>query len=300
MKFGIYRIDDLLNEQNLVRIERKINAPLSFISVFRAWNRCAIEDDILWLTELMASRREILLTWEPWLIPADPVRPELQPDFSLRAIGSGKYDVYIRSFATVIKGFPRPIYLRPLHEMNGFWYPWCGTVNRNDPDEFRPVWRRLRRLFAEVGALNVRWVWSPFAKSHPPTSANKIEQYFPGDDAVDVLALDGYNWGKCPSWGVWQDFSELFGTGYDSVTSLSEKPVIIAETASASEGGSKARWIRKMASVLPSRFPRVETLIWFDTNKECDWRIASSSRSLEAFREVAPALFDVGIDPGSQ
>jgi beta-mannanase len=290
MRLGIYRLDGLLDEDNLAKIEREIDASIEVISVFRAWNRCAIEEDLPWLASLGSSRREILLTWEPWRIPPDPAKPEEQPDFSLKAILSGRYDTYIRAFAAAIRDARRLIHLRPMHEMNGFWYPWCGTVNGNVPGDFQPAWRRLRRLFAEEGAGNVMWVWSPYASSLPPDPENQMERYFPGDEDVDLTALDGYNWGTRMPGGAWQDFADIFQVGYARLTSMSRKSVMIAETASAEEGGSKAEWIRGMTRALPSCFPRIDTLIWFDTDKERDWRISSSPPSLEAFREGWSAL----------
>jgi beta-mannanase len=290
MRLGIYRPDGLLDEENLAQLEREIGAPVAMVSAFRAWNRCAIEDDLGWLAALGASRREILLTWEPWRIPPDPAAPQAQPEFSLREILSGRYDAYIRSFAVAIRGLCRTVLLRPMHEMNGFWYPWCGTVNGNAPGEFQFAWGRLRRLFAAEKAGNVRWVWSPYGSSIPPGPENRIESYFPGDEEIDLTALDGYNWGTRLPEGTWLEFEEIFGAGYAAVTAISRKPVMVGETASAEEGGSKAAWIRHMARTLPLRFPRVETLVWFDTDKERDWRISSSPGSLADFREAWPAL----------
>lgn len=290
MRLGIYRPDGLRDEASLAQLEREIRAPVAMISAFRAWNRCAVEDDLPWLAALGSARREILLTWEPWRIPAEPARPEAQPEFSLRAILSGRYDAYVRAFAAAVRDLGRPVHLRPMHEMNGFWYPWCGTVNGNAPGEFPAAWKRLRRLFGAEGAGNVAWVWSPYATSLPPGPENRMERYFPGDDAVDLTGLDGYNWGtRLPGEG-WREFAEIFEAGYAEATSLSARPVMIAETASAEEGGCKADWIRGMARALPSRFPRVGTLVWFDTDKERDWRISSSPGSLEAFREAWSAL----------
>lgn len=290
MRLGVYRPDGLLDEGALAQLEREINAPIALISAFRAWNRCAIADDLAWLAALGASRRGILLTWEPWRIPPDPAAPQAQPEFALREILSGRHDAYIRSFAAAIGGLARRILLRPMHEMNGFWYPWCGTVNGNSPGDFRRAWRRLRRLFAEEKAANVLWVWSPHASSVPPGPENRIESYFPGDEHLDLVALDGYNWGTRLPEANWLEFEEIFQAGYLEVTAVSRKPLMIAETASAEEGGSKAAWIRRMAHALPDRFPRVETLVWFDTDKERDWRISSSPASLAAFREAWPAL----------
>lgn len=291
MKFGIYRLEFFLGEEAVADCEAQFQVPISVLSFYRAWNQCDIEDDRQWFDDVAASPREVLLTWEPWLIPPDPDHPEKQPDFSLQTILSGKYDNYIRSFARMLKEFPRRIYLRPMHEMNGFWYPWCGTVNGNRPEEFRFVWRHLRRLFAAEGAGNIAWVWSPYTTSHPPLEENAINRYFPGAKEIDVMALDGYNWGTSTQWGTWQDFGTLFTVSYKILSELSDKPIIIAETACAEQGGNKGEWIRDMLSSLPLNFPRIEAIVWFDIDKECDWRLASSSSSLRAFRQMAENLF---------
>jgi hypothetical protein len=38
---------------------------------------------------------------------------------------------------------------------------------------------------------------------------------------------------------------------------------------------------------LPARFPRLRAVVWFDQNKETDWRVNSSDAALAAFRTVA-------------
>lgn len=51
-----------------------------------------------------------------------------QPAYSLKKISGGSLDTYLRTFARSAKAFGRTIWLRPFHEMNGTWYPWCGTT----------------------------------------------------------------------------------------------------------------------------------------------------------------------------
>lgn len=289
MRLGIYQFRDLLDETALNSLEEEYGAAISILSFYRAWNHCSIEDDLSWLHAVLSSSKDILLTWEPWLLPADPNTPENQPAFSYKSIFSGLYDTYIKAFASALALSNRTIYLRPMHEMNGCWYPWCGTSNHNSPDEYVIAWKHLRSIFKEEGAENIKWVWSPYASSYPDTSINALSSYFPGDDEIDMVALDGYNWGTSTEWGEWQRFSSIFKQGYDTVTSLSSKPVIIAETGCTEVGGSKAEWINEMFYVLPSQFEQVEAMVWFDIHKECDWRINSSLESLNAFRKYAPA-----------
>ena len=106
-----------------------------------------------------------------------------------------------------------------------------------------------------------------------------------------MIALDGYNWGTLTEWGIWQDFADIFEDGYDIVKSLSSKPLMIGEIGCTEFGGDKAAWINNMFSILQSRFERIKAIIWFDVDKECDWRICSSNSALNAFRSKAQEFF---------
>jgi endoglucanase len=107
---------------------------------------------------------------------------------------------------------------------------------------------------------------------------------FPGEAYLHWVALDGYN---NVNWGGWQSFGQIFSSSYTSITALSVKPVLIAETSSGEVGGSKAAWIRDaLGTQLPAHFPRVRALLWFNENKEIDWRIESSETARRAFAEA--------------
>jgi hypothetical protein len=139
-------------------------------------------------------------------------------------------------------------------------------------------------VFRADGAKNVEWVWAPNVDNgRYPFSA-----YFPGDQWVDYVALDGYNWGTAgPGVNRWQSLYQVFASSYSQITRLSAKPLIISETASGEAGGSKAAWIREgFLRTIPQRLPRVAAVIWFDREQEEDWRINSSMACLKAYREV--------------
>ena len=129
-----------------------------------------------------------------------------------------------------------------MHEMNGSWYPWGGTANENSAHDYVRAWRRLHGIFARVGAANVRWVWSPLVEDVPATPGNAFERYYPGSRYVDVLALDGYNWGtSVPGFGGWRSFDAVFASAYARIVRLGSQPVWIAETASDVGRGRQGR-----------------------------------------------------------
>ncbi len=246
------------------------------------------------LVEAVASRGATpVVTWAP----RDPLKGRQQRDYSLQKIARGEQDPFVRSWAREAAAWNEPLYLRFAHEMNSSFYPWGVGVNGNTAADYVAAWRHLHDIFEQEGADNVRWVWSPLADS--PTSKDEFEQMYPGDDYVDWLALDGYNWGtEGPVLQEWRTVAEVFGPSYDRLAGISEKPMMIADVATAEAGGDEAAWIREgLLEDVPSRLPRVRAVIWFDSNKIMDWRINSTPESLKAYKEVAASCLYGGRLP---
>lgn len=218
-----------------------------------------------------------MVTWEPW----DPSSGStVQPAYSLKSIASGAHDAYIGRWASQIKTWNQPLWLRFAHEMNGNWYPWAAGVNGNTAADYVAAWRHVHDIFVQAGATNVTWVWSPNVVAPGFTALNQL---YPGDAYVDWMGVDGYNWGTTQSWGsTWQTPTEVFGATLANLRQLSSRPIVIAETASAEVGGNKAQWIQQFFSMLSAN-PDIKAFVWFNFNKETDWRIESSSTARSAF-----------------
>jgi len=230
-----------------------------------------------WMDGVRAHGSIPLVSWEPWLYTAGVN----QPRYALRNIAAGAFDGYIAAWADASRAWGHPYFLRFAAEMNGDWFPWCEAANGNAPGDYVAAWRHVRDVFAREGATNVTWVWSPnveYAGSTP------LAGLYPGDAYVDWLAIDGYNWGTSRTGKAWQAFAEVFGPTYAAVARLSGKPLMISETASAEQGGDKAAWIADaLGAQIPRAFPRIRAIVWFDEDKETDWRVASSPASRDAF-----------------
>jgi hypothetical protein len=259
-------------------LEASLGRRIEIVLWYQHWAGWGPDFNAEWTAQAASGARRPLLTWEPW-------KPGSvnQPKFRLKRIAEGAFDPYITTWARAIKAYGRRLYLRPMHEMNGNWYPWGGTVNRNTPRTYVAAWRRMHRIFENVGATNVRWVWSPYAMDVPAKAGNRFENYYPGRRYVDILALDGYNWGgDAPEYGGWKSFRKVFRPAYKRIVKLGPQPVWIAETASNHVGGNKARWVRRMFATLPN-YPRIRAVIWFHTVKERDWRATNPARVAAAF-----------------
>lgn len=245
-----------------------------------------------------------VITWEPWDSSNTSAN---QPAYKLTNITRGDFDSYIHQFAKDLAASHQHVYLRFAHEMNGYWYPWGTAPGASDgstppnplgntPQDYVNAWRHVHDIFAQEGATNAVWVWSPLI-DYP--GGAPYAQIYPGDSYVDWVAMDGYNWGTTQSWGsTWQTLAQLFGGSYGTLSSLTQKPMMIGETASAEQGGSKAQWFTQgFLTDLPQQFPRIRAVVYFDYQKETAWQVDSSPSSLAAWQQVVASPLYQGTLP---
>lgn len=209
------------------------------------------------------------LTWQPQISSTGVVTAE---------VIAGIYDDYLTRFANDIKTFGKPIRITLAPEANSEWVPW-GT-NSNTNEQHKQFWRYVVAKFRGQQVTNVQWVWSP--NVHFWGEKYSYADLYPGNDYVDYVGLDGYNWGTSQSWSSWQSFRDIFASSYEDLIKISDKNILISEMASAEVGGDKAKWIADTFASLAS-FPRIQGFTWFNINKETDWRIESSPASQTAF-----------------
>ncbi len=261
-----------------------VGTPLSVVMWYQDWAHVGVREfDAQKMDAVVTRGAAPMVTWEPW----DHTGGVNQPNYTLQSINRGKHDAYIRQWARNAAAWNEPFYLRFAHEMNGDWYPWSPGVNDNTTAQYISAWRHVVSIFRQEGATNVCWVWSPNVKYNGSTPFGKV---YPGNSYVDLIGIDGYNWGTTSQGKNWQELATVFGPSYDKLAAMADKPMMIAETASAESGGDKAAWIKKgLLEDVPSRLPRVRAVIWFHEDKEEDWRIDSSAGSLAAYKQAAAA-----------
>lgn len=232
-----------------------------------------------WMDTVRRQGSIPLITWEPWK-PIDYPQGVNQPAYTLRNIIDGKFDSCIIKWAQASKSWNHPYFLRFAHEMNGNWYPWDERVNGNKSGEFVQAWRHVHDIFTATGVHNVAWVWSPNAEYD---GAISLSELYPGDQYVDWVGMDGFNWGATNG-TAWLTFSQIFKQTYKDLLRMISKPLMIAETGCAEQGGSKALWIADALSIqIPQNFPKIKAIIWFNQDKQRDWRIESSPSAQSAF-----------------
>ena len=82
-----------------------------------------------------------------------------------------------------------PILYRPFHELTGNWFWWCK--NNATPEEFKEIWRFTIHYLRETKKLNSLIIVYNTADFK---SKEEFLEYYPGDDVVDVLSFDKYQY----------------------------------------------------------------------------------------------------------
>jgi glycosyl hydrolase family 26 len=217
----------------------------------------------------------------------------------LDAILRGDADTRIDRAAHSLSQVNGIVLVEPAWEMNGNWnYAWQGVANGSStaaPAKYVTAWHRVVDRFRAAGVTNVRWVFNPNTGNPVGGSAagsshwNWYGHYYPGDAYVDFVGAHGYNgptlW-KTP----FHSFDDLFN-GADADFMLKDmkqrypnKPIILGEIgAEETAGRDKGEWVRQAYEQM-LRDPQVVGAVWFNMNKEADWRINSSAGSLAAYR----------------
>jgi beta-mannanase len=216
---------------------------------------------------------QLILTWEPQGITTD-------------AISNGTKDSYICKMASELKAYDKPMIIRLMHEVNSNWYSWAtGYQNGNTYYywSYKSAYQYIVNIFRSIGATKVKFMYNI---NHFNVGNNtSYTEAYPGNDYVDILSIDGYNWGTTQSWGsTWQSFDQIFSSAYDALKGYN-KSIFIAEVASAEKGGDKAAWIIDAFNRIRSgSYPLIDAIIWFNENKETDWRTNSTSSALAAYK----------------
>ena len=205
---------------------------------------------------------------------------------------SGAEDGRVRRIARGFAALDGPVLLRWGWEMDAESSDG-GSGSTGGAELYVQTWTHLRDIFREEGADNVEWVWCPNAYAFTPQADRDPTAFYPGDDQVDWLCADGYNW--YPSRGSWRSFSEIFSDFY-AWAEQRDTPILIGEFGvleDPSRPDRKADWILAMARTVVCEMPEIRGLVYFnelrtdDEGITRDWRLTTSSTSLRAWQTVA-------------
>lgn len=203
--------------------------------------------------------------------------------FTLERIIAGEFDVDLRAWARESREFGSPILIEWGTEPNGDWFSWNGKWNGGPgegPRRYVQAYRHIVDVMRSEGAGNLTWVWHVNWLDEPEKKWNALENYFPGENYCDWLALSAYG----PTTPVTQDGTESFRFKMDQIhPRLSKlapgKPIIVAEFGCdlRNRRVNAAKWARSaLEDLLSGRWPKVIGFCWWnegwqnDENKKHD------------------------------
>lgn len=260
--------------EDLNRAQDVIGAKAGIVGVFRDWVHDPDFPTAI-ATQIAAQGGIPLISWEPW---DSWTGVEKQSAFTLKQINSGRYDALVDRWARQIKGYGGPVLIRFAPEMNGTWRPWSVGVSGNTAKAYITAWRRVVNRMRAQGAANIGWVWNPYVEVG---GSSPMMATYPGSSYVDYTALDGYNWGSTRPWG-WQSYDDIFASSVRLLKAKAPgKPWFIAEIGCA-PGSGKPAWIA--ATMDQAQDEGAVAVVWFEFNKETDWRLSADADSALAAR----------------
>jgi beta-mannanase len=207
-----------------------------------------------------------------------------------KAIAAGRYDDLIEQRARDTKALGQPVLIRWFWEMDGNKKAeFAGT-----PEEYIAAWRHIVGIFRQQGADNVRWVWCPNASAF---NDGEAQEFYPGADFVDWTCADGYNWAPGRAGDDYRSFKEIF-SGFYLWAAQQNKPIMVGEFGVQERNpGEKAEWITATREAIKTDFPLLKAIVYFDANKDYDWRLTTSDSALEAFKQMAnDPWFNLGVN----
>jgi len=209
---------------------------------------------------------------------------QLQPNgVTLASIAAGGSDAYLRSYAHAVIAFGHPVILSFGHEMNGTWYSW--GAGHASPATFVAAWRHIVRVFRAAGAANVTWLW---AVNSIDGASSALSQWWPGAAWVNWTGIDGYYF-----WPT-DTFSSVFGSTIADIRTVSDAPLLIAETAVGTTSDRESQIESLLAGV---RADHLAGVVWFDEAQHAgiyhqNWRLEDDPNALGAFSRAVATYLD--------
>jgi len=124
------------------------------------------------------------------------------------------------------KGEAIPVLFRPFHEHSGNWFWWCR--NACTVFEYQTLWRfTYYYLQTEKQLHNILWVYNTGGDFN--TKEEFMERY-PGDDKVDLLSFDTYQYGDPQKEKWFEDNTNRRLKMVGELAAEKGKPFALAET----------------------------------------------------------------------
>ncbi len=306
---GVSGEEDDLTERDLAAYERVVGQKASWVYFSHNWyaGRAFPLATATWIRAHGAVPFIRLMLRSRGHAPGKPER-----EYSLQAIIDGRFDADLSAWARAAAAFGSPLLVEYGTEVNGEWFGWNGKFHgggRKDgfgdpakadgPERFVAAFRHVVGTMRAAGATNLTWVFHLDAAQSPDAAWNQFENYYPGGEYVQWIAVSCYGPLKPSSPpGDSLGFRQKFDPVYARIVKMApEKPILIAEfgCASGHPHVDAAAWARAaLTGLLAGDWPAVRGFSWWNERWENDSRRAhDTSMRVQDDAALGRAFHDV-------
>ena len=211
------------------------------------------------------------------MLRSDVDQLHAEKTFTLEKIIAGDFDPDLAAWARDAKKFGKPILIEWGTEPNGKWFSWNGKWNGGanvGPAKYVAAYRHIVDLMRREGADNLQWIWHVNWLSEPEQKWNAFENYFPGLDYCDWVALSAYG----PTTPRTADGTESLRfklrEAYPRLEKIAPgKPIIIAEFGCDLHNKHRdaAEWARgALEEIFSGRWPAIVGFCWWNEGWQND------------------------------
>jgi hypothetical protein len=211
------------------------------------------------------------------MLRSDVEQEHLEKKFTLQKIIAGDFDVDLRAWARDAKIFGSPILIEWGTEPNGNWFSWNGKWNggaREGPRKYIAAYRHIVDVMRAEDAENLQWIWHVNWYDEPEAKWNAFENYFPGENYCDWVALSAYGAITPTTHDGLESFRSKIDRAYPRLTAVAPtKPVIVAEFGCDLHNPhvDAVRWAKSaLGDLLSNRWPAIIGFCWWNEGWQND------------------------------
>lgn len=239
---------------------------------------------IRWARREADVGRAVQIAWEP------------------NAIDTVQDDAYLNRWADDAARCGTHVFVRFGGEMNGAWTLWG-----RDPRRYRRAFRTVAEVLHRA-TPNAALIWAPNA-----TPTDKLDQFWPGDDAVDWVGISLYLvrfYDDSLTRPAYNDHPATFIAPFYAKYAA-HHPICLVECGISRRSRVENKDADDFAAIrifdlldaVKVRFPRLKMVCWFDRNNLSrarpgrrlnDYSLPEGSQALEAFRAATNEPYFLG------
>jgi hypothetical protein len=269
---GITGEEDDITPADVQSYETTAGRSVAWVYFSHNWYR----DRAFPLTTATWIRDEGAVPFIRLMMRSSPDQNVSEPVYTLEAILAGDFDDDLSAWGRSAAAFGSPLIVEWGTEMNGSWFPWNGSWYGGGPQGpalFRGAFRHIVRTVCAEGTPNVTWVFHVNGTDVPDASWNALENYYPGDDAVDWVGVSVYG-ALTPQDTEWPVFADGMDGVIDRVTATAPgKPAFLFEfgVTMGNPLGDAATWADvALSDLFTDRWPAVRGFSWWNETWEND------------------------------